>query len=73
MAQKPALNPQGPIGPQRPFGPTGVGQEKNRRPPTTQGRQGNEFPSGNMLWRKLDVERLSAHLLLFVSSLLPQI
>lgn len=30
MAQGAALNPVVPIGPQRPFGPTGVGQERSR-------------------------------------------
>lgn len=76
MAQGAALNPVVPIGPQRPFGPTGVGQGRSSASPattTTQGREGNEFPSGNVLWRNLDVERRSAHLLSFVSSLFPQI
>lgn len=76
MAQGAALNPVVPIGPQHPFGPTGVGQGRSSASPattTTQGREGNEFPSGNVLWRNLDVERRSAHLLLFVSSLFPQI
>ena len=32
MAQRAALNPEVPVGPQRPFGPTGVGQGRSRAP-----------------------------------------